>query len=234
MRTQLFRSKIHRIIGQLRFRPTLATYQAAPIIAKKLESKFPHWNIKKYYNVTLYNEKERKLMEVNYDSITYVNETMHDTKEMFDYVSQIYKDYVDSYGISKIRRIGFRYSQVLISELKYDDIVDLIYKKFYSKEEKIKKISADKQRDTVFVLDGLKNGFSNHVQIGPVKNNEISHYFNSAFSLDLSGVKDQNIFIDVDVSLVEDISKNDAIKKLEEASKENFRIVSEYLDYLNE
>jgi len=123
MSSKLFRPIIQRVIGQLRFRPTLATYQAAPIIAKKLEDKFDDWNINKYDSVTLYTAKEKKLLEVNYDSITYVNEIEYNKEELLTYISQLYDDYTKSYGIKEIRRIGFRHTQALASEIKYEDIL---------------------------------------------------------------------------------------------------------------
>ncbi|MEK7499179.1 MAG: hypothetical protein AAB649_01070, partial [Patescibacteria group bacterium] len=89
MAGKFFTTKIQRVIGQLRFRPTLATYQAAPIIARKLESRFEHWNIKKYYNVTLYSDSEKKLLEVNYDSITYSNESEYNAKELLSYITEL-------------------------------------------------------------------------------------------------------------------------------------------------
>ena len=169
MAGKFFTTKIQRVIGQLRFRPTLATYQAAPIIARKLESRFEHWNIKKYYNVTLYSDSEKKLLEVNYDSITYSNESEYNAKELLSYITELYKIYIESYEIVEIRRIGFRHTQILTSSLNFDDIVDLVYRKFYSPRQEIKKISADRQKDVVFVLEGVKNGFANRVQIGPLK-----------------------------------------------------------------
>lgn len=84
------------------------------------------------------------------------------------------------------------------------------------------------------MLDGVKNDFWNHVQIGPVKKQEAINSFKATIEADSKVITgESNLFIDVDVFQSKNLNKENAIEKIQQAIKENLKIVKEYIDFLN-
>lgn len=234
MKKNIFGKKLQRIIGQVRYRPTVASFSNCSILAAELEKNFEEWRALKHDDISLYSPSEKKILRITSDSITYLNEKEENTKELFQYINELFDKSVKSLSINKIKRIGVRNTQVLECSFKYEELVDLIYRKFYSQNENLKKVSVDKPKDTVFILDGIKNNFLNHVQIGPVNKEDGVKYFNSNFEIEKDTLKSTNLFVDVDVFITEGLDKQNAMNKLNEAIKENSRLVSLYIEYLNQ
>lgn len=234
MKKNIFGKKLQRVIGQVRYRPTVASFSNTSILAAKLEKSFEEWRALKHDDISLYSPSEKKILRITSDSITYLNEKEESTKELFQYINELFNKSVKSLSINKIKRIGVRNSQVLECPFKYEELVDLIYRKFYLQNEKLKKISVDKPKDTVFILDGVKNNFLNHVQIGPVNKEDGVKYFNSNFEIEKDTLKSTNLFVDIDVFIGEGLNKQNAMNKLNEAIKENLRLVNLYIEYLNQ
>lgn len=228
-----FSRKLQRIIGQIRFRPTLPFFQGVPLAAKELEGKFEEWRASKDSDVVLYSPSQKKFMQITAGIITYVNEGKEDIDELKEYLKKIFEKSTDSFSISQIRRIGFRNTQVLESTFKFQELVDLIHRKFYSQSKEIKNISGKEPKDVVFVLDSIKNGFLNHVQIGPVRKEEALKYFNSSFESDIELSADNNLFVDTDVFLTENLEVENTLDKLDKAIQENLKIINEYISYLS-
>ena len=133
------------------------------------------------------------------ESITYVSEKSEDIDELKKHINKIFTKYVEDFSVREIRRVGFRNTQILESKFEFQDLVDLTYGKFYADHNKVARISTEIPKDVVFVLDGFKNSFSNHVQIGPVKKEEAIKYFNGTFDVETNVSSEGNLFVDVDV-----------------------------------
>lgn len=234
MKKNIFEKKLQRIIGQVRHRPTIASFANSYLLAAELEKEFEGWRAPKHDNITLYSPSKKKFLQITSDTIAYLNENDENTKELFQYINQLFEKSVKLLSINAIRRIGFRNIQVLECPFKYEELVDLIYRKFYLQNANLKKISVDKHKDTVFIQDGVKNNFLNHIQIGPVNKEEGVKNFNSNFEIEKDTLKSTNLFVDIDVSITEGLSKENAMNKLDEVIKENLRLVNLYIEYLNQ
>lgn len=224
-----------RIIGQIHYRPTLTSFEAVSKTAKELEEKFQDWIAPKPDSVTLYSANDKKYVEVTADTITYVKEGTQDLSELKEFIEKLYKKVTEESGVVEIRRIGFRKTQILDTSFSFNDLVDLLYKKLYSNSTEINRISGEEIRDMQFVLDSVKNTFLNHVQIGPLKKTEIPNYFSTKFVSrdDMTEVlPDQALFVDIDVSLKDALTTENALEKLAAIIEENERIGSDYLEYL--
>ena len=230
----IFSKGLQRIIGQIRYRPTLSSFDNVPVIAGELEKEFEEWQASKHDDVVLYSPSKKKYLQVTSDVITYVNEIETDTDELIKYLRKVFEKNIKSSAVREVRRIGVRNTQILKCAFSYQEIVDLFYRKFYSQEKKLKSISVDTPRDVVFVLDGVKNDFWNHVQIGPVKKQEAINSFKATIEADSKVITgESNLFIDVDVFQSKNLSAENAIEKIQQAIKENLKIVKEYIDFLN-
>ncbi len=232
MAKKILNIKLQRIIGQIKFRPTIITFDNTALLASDIEDKFEEWRAPKHEDIELFSPSEKKLLQISYDTITYLNEGKADTKELYNYISTIFQRGTKELGLSKIRRIGFRQIQILECSFTFKELVDLTYKKFYSQNEDVKNISIGVPRDTIFVLDGEKNGFLNHVQIGPVNKADAAKYFNSSFPDKKIETGDCNLFIDVDVFINNTLTPENSMDRLNKAIEENLRITDSYIEYI--
>ena len=234
MANDVFDKKLQRIVGQIRYRPTIATFNGVSVLAKELEAKFEEWRAPKHDDITLYSPKVKKLLQVGFDTITYLNESEENTQELISYLKPVFEKCTSSLEVNNIRRIGFRNTQILTCAFKFQELNDLIFRKFYSGNKDFKSISSDLPRETVFILDGTKNGFQNHVQIGPVNREEALKFYNSGFDVDKDSIGDTNLFVDVDVFQLEGLNSKNTIERLEDSVKENLRIIRDYIKYLTQ
>jgi|SRR5579871_2736571 len=224
--------KLHRIVGQVKFRPTIKTFDSTASLASDVENKFEEWIAPQHDNIALFSPSERKFLQITFDTITYLNEGKNDTKELYDYVSKIFNRSIEELDVNQVKRVGFRYTQVFETSFAFNELVELTYKKFYAQNEEINNISADTPRDTVFVLDGIKNDFFTHVQIGPVNKDQGVKSFNTSFPDNKIELQDSNLFIDVDIFTEKDLTTKNALEKLQEAINENLKITEKYIDYV--
>jgi len=227
-----FSLALQRVVGQIRFRPTLSYLNNIPLSVKDLEADFEEWRAKGNNDLTLYSPEKKEFLQISAGAITYVNEDNYDSEKLKSYIKSAFDKATQSYSVSKVKRIGVRNIQILKSSFEFQDLVDLIYKKFYLQSEQLKTISSAETRDVVFVLDGIKNDFSNHIQLGPVKKTEAVKFFDSSFDPNLEVENDNNLLIDVDVFTSENLNVENSLVKFDKAIEENLRIVKEYIDYL--
>src|SRR3989344_728099 len=161
MPTSPFQDTLQRIIGQIRFRPTIPSFHGAQEIATNFEPLFEEWRADKPDDIALFSPSQKKILQVAYNVTTYVNENEQNTEELFKLVSQVMDKNIKELSVYQILRVGFRITKIMGTKFNYSYLVDLVYKKLYTSSDELKQISTDKPRDVVFVLDGQKNDFLN-------------------------------------------------------------------------
>ncbi len=204
--------------------------------AQLLEEKYEHWKLNKSSNghVTLFSPPEKRVLKVSYDTIHYSNELTENTSELQKHIETVYKAYVKESNVNVFTHIGYRSIQILESDLKAQELAEVIFEKFYNQQGDIRKISADDIGDTVFILDGVKDGHLNHVKIGPTRKDEAIAYFNSAFELDSSRLEtDCYLYVDIDVYKGEGVNKDNALQILEKNISINKNITEQYIEYIS-
>lgn len=219
-----------KIIGQILFRPSLDSFSSAPNVAKTLEKKFKEWKIEGDA-ITLFSPEEKKLIQIHSNKITYLNEEDENFEELLSYSEEIYQK-MTQHSVNEIRRIGIRNTIILESPFNFSDLVELLSKKLLPGNKEFAEISGNNIKDVAFTVDSERNGFLNHIKIGPVNRKEIPRYFNSIFEDVPKAENDGNIFIDIDVFTKDGLTKENTIKKLKEAIKENESIIDDYLKYI--
>lgn len=219
-----------KIIGQIQFRPSLESFSSSPVIAKTLEKKFEEWQVKGD-NITLYSPEKSKLTQIFFDKITYLSEENANFDELHDYLEKIYNKLMD-FSVEEIRRVGVRNTVILKSSFSFSELVELMYKKFYPRDDAFLKLSGGNPKDVIFVLDSERNGFLNHIRIGPVNKEEAEKHFNSSFGVDVKAEENGNIFMDIDVFKIKDLTKDSAVSELKKAIEENKSLSGAYLEHL--
>ncbi|HSW66191.1 MAG TPA: hypothetical protein VLI54_03580 [Bacillota bacterium] len=115
---------------------------------------------------------------------------------MPDHIQEVLKLLIEATGIKHIERIGARGAVFYPQDGNYSQLVSKFAKVFHGKYEELAELSADKARDVFFGLDGIKNGYNNHIEFGPAKNHEVASIFTATGP---SNKSESNIIIDVDV-----------------------------------
>lgn len=228
-----FKLELERIIGQIRYRPNLASLRGAPDVLHDLESDFEEWKAEGN-NITLFTPSKKEFLQAGPDTITAGKES--DTQErdkLTAYVEEVFNNSLKAFDLKTMHRIGFRTTLIMRSDYSFEELVDLIFKKFYGSQEKLKNLSASTDvKDVVFVLIGEMNGLKNRVQIGPTSAEESIKNFQPNFAVKPE-LTESNLFIDIDVSST-DVTPDNASKEFQKAAKENTRLLEEYLKYMDE
>ena len=150
----------------------------------------------------------------------------------------IFSKYRDLFDIREIRRIGFGSIRAHKVDANFDELTEQIYSKLYnSSQEVLNIVSDDTPRDVAFVIDGNKNGFRNHIEIGPTKKEECVLRFNSSFlppKVLVQKIEEVTLLTNVD-SFIENPQLCDITEELiEKLMEDNYRIENSYIDILNE
>ena len=224
-----FTKILQRIVGQVRFVPTLSSWQDTVEVSKNFQDDFEHWRIANRQDVALFSPKESKLLQVLYNSILYLNENSENTAELSEKLKKAFT--LINKDNNKFEHLGFRNVQILGCKFEFNELVDLLYKKIYTND--ILSISSDEVKDVLFSVNAVKDGISNNVVLGPVTKEEGLQRFNSQFDIDgcvLEMDKYKSfIFIDVDTY----IKSNEGINNIDALLAKNLEITSSYIDYIN-
>lgn len=231
--TQDFNVILQRFVGEIKFRPTLNSFSQTANIINKFEEKFEDWQAPKSDNIVLYSSKNKNYLNLTYDTITYLNESnTSNTQEVFELFNSIYSKLTKDSGVQQIRRVGFRKTLFLSTKFKYSELVELIFKKFYSSSGSLQNISSDNFIDVIYALDGEKNGYSNHVLIGPDPISVALKRFNNSFDVG-DKLPEYGLFVDVDVFTTQKLSVENSLEQFNGIVKDCERIVREYLEYIS-
>jgi uncharacterized protein (TIGR04255 family) len=220
--------KLQKVIGQINFRPTVHSYSHVGEVAQLFESQFQEWKAEEQSNISLYTPKKKRSLQLTVDTITYLDENSDNTEAILKYLGEVFLRYKETSDIKKINRIGFRRINIFESKFKYEELVDLIHKKFYNSDFKLEE--GYEPEDVVHVFD-LKKGIATaHILIGPVKKEEGFKNYNPIFKIESKlkdSLGDNNLFIDIDVSVK---GLNAVNKDIEEEVSSLVNIGNEILD----
>lgn len=235
MSSDLFHTELLTLIAQVKFRPNAQTFGGVSKVAGMFEDKFEEWSAPKTEQINLYSPKKSEALELGYNAVSYITEKSDNTAKALKYTIEAYKEF-EKLNIKEVRWVGYRTTNIFKSDINFQDLSDLIYKKFYSQEAVLKKISTDKIRDVVFILDSIKDGYKNHIQIGPVKGTELARWYTFKFEAPEVKYKEDDtlLFVDCDVHT----DKCDTSSKAISDTINNLKILNEamveqYQEYLN-
>lgn len=233
----MFNKELISILSQVKFRPNILSFNDVAKVANKYEPKFEEWTAPKNEQIDLYSLSKKEALQLHYNAITYISENFDTEEKGVKYVTSAYKEYYELFEIKEVRWVGLRSICLFSTSFNLQDLTDLIFSKFYTSNQKIKDISSDKIRDVVYVLDGIKEGIKNHVQIGPVLGKDISKFFTTRFGPINEEFNNDKayIFFDcdtfIDTSINDPTAINDTFNQL---LKQNTSFRDQYLDYLSE
>lgn len=229
---QVFSDLLGREIVQIRFRPTLLWVELKSSIASVLEDKYEEWKFDNNGNIVLFSPKSKRALEIFTDHITFVTEKDLSSEDGIKHIESIFSKIVESCNINQIRRLGCRRTCVINSELKFSELTDLIYKRLFKASKDVLKLQGDRVSDLAYILDTEEKEYKSHVQIAAISKEQGLKAFTSKFELDKEPESDNNLFIDIDVSITDKISGSNAIQLLKGIIAKNHKTIDNYFEYL--
>lgn len=215
-----------KTIFEVRFRPNLSYYSDAFKLASAFEPDFEDWQTsQEAYQAVLYSKSSRELLRIGSDGVAIVLET-EDYQRLEVLIDKVLKLLIIPNNFQEIRRIGIRQIRVIGTNAEFGSLAEKMTKSFENHYEEHQELALDVVDDYAFILDGIKNGFKNHIRFGPVKPQEAIDRFNSNFSQ--PEAKDNSIFIDIDVFNDEIISEENLSDNIDSMIEESKRIIKGY------
>lgn len=194
------KSVLSRQAIEVRFRPNLVYFEDVFRKASLLESNFDDWQIKHDpLDVVLFSDTNKKLLNISGDRIVAIDENSTDYSESSIDYKVNYQLFLTDSNIDTIRRVGVREIHILETSLSFKDLTTKLYESFTTNTDRLSEIAFDSINDYAFVIDGVKNGFNNHVRFGPVNPIEARQRFNSTFKDSVELSAEGNIYLDIDI-----------------------------------
>jgi hypothetical protein len=167
--------------------------------AASFESQFENWQIKHDPAEILFTkESEDDALKIELHKIGWRSEGKDPFKEMSERVLELFKLFLEPTGIKQIEKISARAGTFYPQDGNYEQLVGKLSKAFYNNYSEMQNLSADKATDAFFALNGIKNGYDNHVEFGPAKKAEVEK-IHTAYGK--NSKSESNIVIDAEVHI---------------------------------
>lgn len=195
---------IAKYVAQIRFVPTMALYDQLFNIAASLEKSEDFGNWKATRNpdsALLFSEKTRTGLNVSNNSISIITESADVGQNLVTELSKYSTLFLDSTNITDFGHTGVRRTSVYETTVKYTDYVEKFLDAFMNSNDEMKEIAFDSVEDTLYVVEGIKDGFGVRVKFAPLTADQFDVYYGKMdfTPKDFALKKETNIFIDVDV-----------------------------------
>lgn len=219
------------------FRPKLASWENTLTTAQLMEGDFPDWKIERgsRSEISLYKNEDKEILKIRFNSFSYINEAGNDISKFKKFL-KVASEHFAKNEVTDYMQFSYRHTIFLKTELKFTELVEILYEKFYGSQAELKEISVDKVNDIGFALDGEKGGYLNRCKIGPVKKEQMLGIFNPTFELDETKLSKDDTYIYFDIEVYKDKPKFvillDAHRELDEMVQICMKIEKSYIDFV--
>jgi uncharacterized protein (TIGR04255 family) len=228
-------SHASKISAEIRFRPNLNYFSDAFKIAAVLEPNYEDWQTSHDpYQAVLVSPTAKEVLRIGSDAIVIIIEKSNSYNNLIERLLKVTQLFLASTEISEIRRIGVRQIEVLETQHEFVELATKMTKAFSAPYGKVEAIALDAVVDYAYVLDGIKNGYKNHIRFGPVKDDEAKARFGSLFPEQLRLKSHNGIYLDIDVFNDEVMKVKDVDSNIKNIVKESERITTSYRQLIKE
>ncbi len=168
----------NKLLFRIDFRPSLKYYDHMFEIASVLESEYEHW--KATHNPAmgvLFDSESKRQVNISSQSISFTTKNEAILRDPYEEISKLVVLFLSENNVAEIRRIGIRRMGIQTVNRTYKEFIDRFFERFYGSQKQLKDITADKLDDVVLVLQGIKEGFNNRNQFGPLKQEEVERLY---------------------------------------------------------
>ncbi|MHB1316462.1 MAG: hypothetical protein ACYCZW_01225 [Minisyncoccota bacterium] len=219
------------------FKPKLASWENTLTTAQLMEKDFPDWKIERgsRSEICLYTHEDKEMLKIRFNSFSYINEAGNDISK-FKKLLKVASEHFAKNEVTDFMQFSYRHTIFFKTELKFTELVEILYEKFYGSRAELKEISVDKVNDVAFTLDGEKSGYLNHCKIGPVKKEQMLGILSPTFEVDETKLSKDDTYIYFDIEVYKDkpkfVSLLDAHNELDEMIQICMKMEKAYIDFV--
>lgn len=211
---------ISKYIAQVRYTPTLAFYDQMFNIAASLESseEFGNWKATRSPDSAfLFNRENRTGLNVDGNSVTIKSERDDIGNRIVGELARYSTLFLDTTNVVEFDHVGIRKISIFEMEHKYSDYIEKFYDAFYKDKDQVKETLVDTIEDTLYILEGIKDGFHLRIKFAPLKKDQFRLFYDrDEFTpKDFELKKETNFFIDVDIFSNTEKDYTQSIEELE-------------------
>lgn len=178
---QFYEPILYNCICEIRFKPRFIYHSKRYEICEKFQNKLPNWNID-MGKIELHDsfgkkEEDRKNFFRFTNRGASFNTQNADVYENFKSIAElIFPKIIDELGLIELDRIGIRGFYLFRTDSDFLDLKDFLFSKLYNVEIKNDKIFGE-ITDIAYILNTRKYNCDLHIEIGPLKKEEIKNRF---------------------------------------------------------
>lgn len=193
--TMNYQGKIEpkKTIFQVRYKPMLQFYELLIPTAQKFTD-YPHWNTNKL-KISLFDYEKHCSLNIKFDSFTYEQDANEQHLEQKN-ISDAVKILPSSFDITNYSFFGYRKQYLIPTDMSYESIVHVLNIKFFSQNDKLKKIIPKTIADLTYKIDCVEGKYKYHFTIGPIRKNEIPRYIQPNQELHFKPLDFQNDYLE--------------------------------------
>lgn len=181
--------------------------------------------------IRIWSKEKKMLSVIDFNRLLFSSEENNDRSKLLSLTKEVSKDYFARLDIKKVARIGFRTVAIVPFNDTFEKLVSKLQARFYPESEVLHSIAGKEFADVAFVVDFKKFGTYNHVQMGPVRDQEIKDKLvGSAQFIKDSKMPPVSLWIDVDMS-TKDFPIEGLDHFLDEANKNAVEIIGQFADF---
>lgn len=195
---------ISKYTAQLRYIPTLLLFSNLFNIASTLEGgdEFEKWSAKRGPDAALlYSTEKRTGIVVENNSIALNTEDANLGKDMFHPMVKYSTLFLEENKVEKFNHAGIRRIGIFDLSISYDKYVERFHQAFFNHESQLEKAIADTVKDTLYLVEGVKDGYEIRLKMAPLKQEQLkAHFpFDEFTPKDLELKKETSVLVDFDV-----------------------------------
>jgi len=216
-----YSSVASKLLVRIDFKPTLKYFDQMYKIASTLEEEFEHWKAGRNPSMgVLYDTSSMRQLNISGQSISFVTKNPELLHDPYDEIARLFILFLSESEIAEVGRVGIRRLGIRNVNRTYEEFTDKFFDIFYGAKPELRAIVADKLDDVVLVVQGIKEGYHNRNQFGPLKEDEIDKYYGvQEYEIlkDIDLDKKTGVFVDTDVYSLTETNLDDALSSIKEA-----------------
>ena len=177
---QFYDPILYKCICEIRYKPKFIYYNKRLEICEKFQNKLPNWKINMggiELNDSSGKEEDRRNIFNFTNRGASLDTQSVDVYENFKSLAElIFPKIIDGLGLVELDRIGIRGFYLFRCDSDFSDLKDSLFSKLYNVEIKNDKIFGE-ITDIAYIVNTRKNNCDLHIEIGPLKKEEIKNRF---------------------------------------------------------
>jgi len=160
----------HQITFQIRYKPKLEFYDLLMTAAQKING-YPHWETNRM-RVVLKNFEKHRSLAIGHNAFTYQQDS-NDEEMEGKHIQQTLEKLPGELKVKSFNRIGYRKKYLTPAKMSFESLVNVLYIKLFSQEDKLRRALPSEIEDLMYRLDFRDDNYRYHVTVGPVRKFEI-------------------------------------------------------------